>query len=768
MSRDELGETRLASMRYRISEEELAHRRRQSRDLLAIARPRLADVTDALAELPHVACLVDRDGIVIAASGSAWLPDGPAIGEGYDLSETGIGRNGAGSAVATGAPVVVEGPSHADAGLRNLDSVGAPIRDATDWVVGTFALFTPSVRGSGAWRAVVVQAARAIESGLRVREMQSSLRIESARRDEIEAVLRRAGSRFRHVVEALDDAVVIVTPADPAADARFQVEFVNAAARSRGDRPRESWRAARLDELLPIPLEQVLADPSRAGGAADPVTLEVVVDESSETGGSGGSRRRTVLIRIVPLDGALAVQWRDAVDREPIEALERELDREQSARADAEAARRALARNLDTHEKRTRESSEFLREIGDALASSLDYAAIVERAVRLAVPALADCCVIEARGGGEGRSILRIAAADADHEVILRELLGRHSRKAYMALEPVARARQSGQAVYLDGPDEIRELLAQAAPDDIDRVLLESLSLQSLMIHPLSARDRSLGWMVLATTKPQRRFHGDERSLATQVAHRVALALDNARLYGDAQRAIALRDDVLRFVSHDLRNPLNIIGFAAKQILDLLPSEASFGEVAERVDIVRRASAQMSRLVDDLLDVARIEAGHLAIEPRPEPVIELVRDAVRTMQPLASARSIRIEAVLPESDIRVRADRDRFHQVVGNLVGNAIRFTPEGGRVGLSAEPAGSAIRFCVTDTGPGIAAEHLDRVFDRFWQAREAGRAGAGLGLAIVKGIIEAHGGHVWVESEVGAGTSFYFTLPGAVNVDD
>ena len=171
----------------------------------------------------------------------------------------------------------------------------------------------------------------------------------------------------------------------------------------------------------------------------------------------------------------------------------------------------------------------------------------------------------------------------------------------------------------------------------------------------------------------------------------------------------------------------------------------------------------MNRLIDDLLDVAGIEAGRLSIRPAPDDLAALIDEAVSTILPLAAAKQIALETDVAPG-LRAACDRARILQVLGNLLGNAIKFTPErGGAICVRAVPDGGAARVTVLDRGPGIAPEDVGHVFDRYWQAKSASRAGAGLGLAIVKGIIEAHGGRVHVESAVGHGASFVFTLPGA-----
>jgi signal transduction histidine kinase len=181
---------------------------------------------------------------------------------------------------------------------------------------------------------------------------------------------------------------------------------------------------------------------------------------------------------------------------------------------------------------------------------------------------------------------------------------------------------------------------------------------------------------------------------------------------------------------------------------------------AEHLQRVKRAGERMNRLVQDLLDVAKLEAGRLGITARPVDVSALLVEAEEMLRPLAAEKSIRLERTIGDGLPSVMADPGRVLQVIGNLVGNAIKFTPTGGRITLKAERVGSEVRFSVSDTGSGIPADQLPHIFGQFWQGDRTDRRGIGLGLAIAKGLVEAHGGRISVESRVGEGTTFWFTL--------
>ena len=230
------------------------------------------------------------------------------------------------------------------------------------------------------------------------------------------------------------------------------------------------------------------------------------------------------------------------------------------------------------------------------------------------------------------------------------------------------------------------------------------------------------------------------------------------RLYAEAERAILAREETLSMVAHDLRNPLSTIMMGTSSLLTM---PASDDQRTKQLTIIKRASDRMNRLIQDLLSISRIEAGRLAVEARPTDVATLVSEAMDMLRPLAVERSCRFESEIASDLPPVNADSARVLQVISNLVGNAIKFTPQEGRIVVGAKRVGDKVLCSVTDTGPGIPAEKLPHIFDRFWQANHADRRGIGLGLAIAKGIVEAHGEQIWAVSEVGGGSTFLFALP-------
>jgi signal transduction histidine kinase len=305
-------------------------------------------------------------------------------------------------------------------------------------------------------------------------------------------------------------------------------------------------------------------------------------------------------------------------------------------------------------------------------------------------------------------------------------------------------------------PDVIRA----SALNETHFQILQEVAPRSLMSVPLIVSGKVLGALTLVSSESGRQYGDDDLALAEELARRAALAVDNARLFHEAQQATRARDEMLAIVAHDLRNPLNTVTMSCALLLDTA-SDGNRPMEQKQLTIMRRATERMNRLIYDLLDVKRIEQGRLAVEPRPEGMSAMIRDAIDMLRPLADAQGLALDSEIPDDLPRVLVDPPRIQQVLSNLVGNAIKFTPRGGRITLRAEAHMAEVRLAVIDTGPGIAPDQLPHVFGRFWQARTGDMRGIGLGLAIARGIVEAHHGRIWVESRLGEGSAFYFTVP-------
>jgi signal transduction histidine kinase len=238
--------------------------------------------------------------------------------------------------------------------------------------------------------------------------------------------------------------------------------------------------------------------------------------------------------------------------------------------------------------------------------------------------------------------------------------------------------------------------------------------------------------------------------------HAEALAGEIAGLYEQAQQAVRVREEILAVVSHDLRNPLGVILMTS----DLL---AKRGDLPQPVGRIQRAAKRMLRLIEDLLDFASIEAGSLAIKRQPQDPDPMIQETLASFEGVAQEKGLQLTADVEPNLPKVYCDRDRILQVLSNLAGNATQATAEGGQITLRVEARGHELLFSVSDNGPGISEEDVKHLFERYWRSDEAQYEGTGLGLAIVRGIVSAHGGRIWAESELGRGTTFLFTIPAA-----
>jgi signal transduction histidine kinase len=300
---------------------------------------------------------------------------------------------------------------------------------------------------------------------------------------------------------------------------------------------------------------------------------------------------------------------------------------------------------------------------------------------------------------------------------------------------------------------------AELARTSVERehAVLARLAPRSVAVVPLVAGGRPLGALTLVTAASGQQYDRGDLMLFRSLADQAALALSSARLYGAVERARMQREELVAMVSHDLKSPLNILGFA----LAILGEEGIPKEKkAQQLGIMRRALAQMEELTNNLVDAARIDAGQFSVSPVPQDASALAHEALKRAEPLAEKRSVALETDGLDGLPTILADRRRLMQVFANVLENAISFTPAGGRVCLRAFAREDAVCFEVEDSGPGLEPELMEHVFDRFWQARHSGQAGAGLGLAIARGIVNAHGGTIGVRSADVSGAVFYFSI--------
>jgi signal transduction histidine kinase len=432
-----------------------------------------------------------------------------------------------------------------------------------------------------------------------------------------------------------------------------------------------------------------------------------------------------------------------------------------SCRRDAERAvigYLLISRDVSSEHRRAKQER-LLAAIGLLLTESLERTQILDSITAVLVRELADACIVELVDSTEQTSPAR------QQRVVHRDLQKRALSLAIEALQLSPRGPCLTSATLETKRTTLvshvtEEYLDSIAQSDAHRGLLRELAPASLLSVPLQARGSFVGALTLVSAHPHHRFEDADVAFVEDVGRRLALGLDNARLFDVAEQAVAARDAVLQIVAHDLRNPLSTAMLATSLLVR--PIDERRVMVSRTVQRIQRSLDLATHLIEDLLDVTRIEAGGgLAIAPASLSLGTVVAEAVEMLEPAATAAAIQLEVELEPELPHGWADEARILQVLNNLIGNALKFTARGGHIRVSVERHGEEIVCAVADTGQGIPPDQLAHVFDRFWQASRTDRRGAGLGLAIAKGIVEAHHGRLWAESEVGLGTRFVFTLP-------
>lgn len=325
-------------------------------------------------------------------------------------------------------------------------------------------------------------------------------------------------------------------------------------------------------------------------------------------------------------------------------------------------------------------------------------------------------------------------------------------------------ANVSTDQTYVEGLVHSRSavIFDDPANSDIPSPYVRS-TMKSVARAPIFTDGRVLGSVRVGSKRPDA-FAADDLRLLELVARDIGVAIERTRLLDaeraartEAERAVRMRDEVLAVVAHDLRNPLTRISTTA----ELLADESVTPENrAQLLGVMQRSSEVMDRLIGDLLDVARLEGGSLRIERRPVSLESILREVATAFETSASERGIAFETHVPEEHVTIDADVERMEQVIGNLLDNALRLTPDGGRVTLEAHREDGRAVISVADTGPGITADDLPHLFEGFWQSTHHQRGSAGLGLTIAKGIVEAHDGRISVASTPDKGTTFEITL--------
>lgn len=445
-----------------------------------------------------------------------------------------------------------------------------------------------------------------------------------------------------------------------------------------------------------------------------------------------------------------------------------------------------------TERKRAEDAARFLAAASRMLGESLDYERTLQQVADLAVPTLADWCVVDLV---EGLQVRRVALAHIDPErvAMARELLHRYPEDPQASIG-VRQVVRTGRPEMLT---EITDAMLEAGARDADHLrLLRELQLRSYVIVPLQARGRTLGAITLVAAESGRRYGPADLALAKELAGRAAVALDNARLYLEAQQqadahvllnaalretvgerdeavgrlreALRTREEFLASAAHDLKNPLAAIK-ARVQLLERRVHSGSIQDLSRLADDLRRIDMTVTRaaaLVEELLDLTQLQMGRsLELDRAPTDLIAVVREVVAEHQQLSARHALRVETSEPA--LVGDWDKRRLMRVLGNLLENAMKYSPGGGPIVVSVRRDADGLEeraiLAVRDPGIGIPAEDLPTIFERFRRAANVlGRiAGAGIGLASARFIVESHGGAIAVESHEGEGSTFMVRLP-------
>jgi signal transduction histidine kinase len=528
--------------------------------------------------------------------------------------------------------------------------------------------------------------------------------------------LERSEARFRDVIEHNADAIVVV-------DGDGLIRFTNAMAVK-------------------------LFGGTRAELIGTPFGFPLVTEETTELDLVSDGAPRMAEMRVVQSEWegqvAYIASLRDVTERKRAEHAARDLIREQAARTAAETA---------AHRFR------FLSESSAVLSSSLDCRTILATLARVCVTGIADWA--EVYFVDDAGVVKRLEAAHCEPA---RGDLMQGLRDVPIDPEsnhPVLHVVKSRKPLLVESVEA--DLLATTITDPRHAEVVEQLGMLSLMMMPLVARDRALGAMALISSDTTRRFSEQDLALVEDIAAHGALALDNALLYEEARKANRTKSDLLAVVSHDLRTPLNaVIGYA--ELLNMGIPEPVPDAARERLQRIRTSAKHLLYLLDDLLSFARLEAGHEEPHLQDVDVRNVIREMAAVVEPLAFAAGLQFALDMPQHPVIIRTDPDKLRQVLVNLGGNAVKYTKEG-RIRVALRENGvNRIAVDVSDTGIGIAPEHLDQIFEPFWQVdpdRRGHDAGTGLGLSVVRELARLLGGEVSVESTLGKGSTFTVRVP-------
>ncbi len=557
-------------------------------------------------------------------------------------------------------------------------------------------------------------------------ECWAGINLDITERKRTEEALRESQGRLAGVIESAMDAIITI-------DAEQRITVFNRAAEQIFLCPAATALGQPIDRFIPAHFRRAHAEHIRTFG---------------RTGVTSRSMRTLGALMGLRADG----------EEFPLEASISQVE------VGGQKLFTVILRDI-TERKRSEDAQRFLVEASAKLAASLDYETTLASVARLAVGGPADWCVVDLLGADRAFRTVAVAYADPARAPLAREL------RRYPP-EP-SRPHPASEVLRTGRPELVAEVtdawLGARAGDEAHLKLLRALGVRSAMIVPLAAGGQTLGLLTFLAAESGRRYGPADLTVAEELARRAALAVDNARLYREAQEAIRVREEFLSRASHELRTPLTVV----KGHLALLEKRLSRTEpgTASLVTVAQRHTDRMVRLIADLLDAFRLQAGQLTLGLEPLDLKAVVAEALVQVAPLAQAQGVVLIAE-GAGGLTLVGDRLKLEQVVINLLTNAIKHTPAGGVIRVDGQGAGNEVQLRVRDTGDGIAREHLERIFEPFFQVgsatgyRKAAGQGAGLGLALVRGLVALHGGRIWAESEgPGRGSTFVVRLPAAAS---
>lgn len=422
----------------------------------------------------------------------------------------------------------------------------------------------------------------------------------------------------------------------------------------------------------------------------------------------------------------------------------------------------AFIRDLSDR-KRYEAQQKFLADTSVLLSENIDFDKRLVNMVNLCIPFLADYAILYI--SEKNRFIPKVSL-----HVEKFRMKDLESLASSLFLKPEISPYRAGAITETMEPlhiENVTEFFLQTiTPGEDEFKMFYALNPKALLFVPLVARERIIGVFVLVMSSSERKFSEDDIKFIELVGYRMSLSIDNSNLYHEAQQAIREREDVLSIVSHDLRNPLSAIksGF---QLVNIFAKANEHEKLNKLVSTLTEASNFMERLINDLLDFSKIQQGVLPVKLEEVSVKKLIEDVIQSVITKAKEKSIDLTYKIPENDSMLICDPYRIKQVLNNLIGNAIKFTPEKGKIVLSVKDQMENFYFSVSDSGPGIPENNLPHIFERYWQEKKTAHLGTGLGLFISKGIVDAHNGRIWAESKIGQGSEFQFEISKKLKIE-